>query len=116
MPVLPKLAKRGVFGKNAILEMSLNPRKCGFVVVPSVSDGVSDPLSERGRYTGTGCPEYGAWVSKIGFVVVPSVSDGVSDPPLRERVLHRNRMSKMGLASDGFGQMSKKLFENLVNH
>ena len=29
MPVLPKLATRGVFDKNAILlEMSLNPRKC----------------------------------------------------------------------------------------
>jgi len=38
MPVLPKLAKRGVFGKNAILEMSLNPRK---------SDGC--PVSSAGR-------------------------------------------------------------------
>jgi len=43
MPVLPKLVKRGVFGKNAILETSLKTRNCGFVVVPSVSDGGFKP-------------------------------------------------------------------------
>ncbi len=64
MPVLPKLAKEGVFGKNAILEMSLKSRECGFVVVPSVSDGgAGTTLSERGHYTGT-CGEA---VSKMGY-------------------------------------------------
>jgi len=80
MPVLPKLAKRGVFGKNAILEMSLNPRKC-------------QPQMGRIGRMGKGVQNMGHG-SKMGFIVVPSVLDGVSDLPLREKALHWNRCPK----------------------
>ncbi len=62
--------------------------KMGFVVVPSVSDGVLNPPSPREGTT----PEQ---MSKMGFGVVPSVSDGVLNPPSQREGTTPEQMSKM---------------------
>ena len=61
----------------------------GFVVVPSVSDGVLNPPSQRAGTT----PEQ---MSKMVFGVVPSVSDGVLNPPSPREGTTPEQMSKMG--------------------
>ena len=47
-----KMSRMVVKLKSVVLKRSLIPRKCGFIVGPSVSDGGSGTsLSERGHYT-----------------------------------------------------------------
>ena len=121
MPVLPKPAKRGVFGKNAILEMSLKlgvpgetAQHVSKIWGSGVQNGFCCSVVRLGRWIRNHPLREGTTPEHVSKIWGSGVQNGfccsaarlgrrIRNHPLRERALHPNMCPKYGEAVSKMG-------------